>query len=321
MPPPSHRPARHFATATLIAAAILTSAFAQNMDKVEIKTEKLSPSTYVLYGSGGNIGLSIGDDAVFLVDDQYAPLTPKIAAAIKALTDKPVQFVLNTHWHGDHTGGNENFRKTGTLIIAHNNTRKRLSAEQFLVHINRKIPPSADAALPVVTFSGDMTFHINGDEVFVFHMPSAHTDGDAVVHFRKSNVVHMGDTLWHNIYPVIDSRAGGTPEGMIAAADRVLALADDNTKIIPGHGPLAAKADLKAFRDMLATTAGRVKAMVKEGKKLDEVIAAKPTADFDERWGKSFFTPLRFTEMLFGAYVSASPANPVSLANPYGAAK
>ena len=306
-----------FGTCTLFT----TTAFAQNFDKVEIKTEKLSPTTYVLYGSGGNIGLSIGDDAVFLVDDQYAPLTPKITAAIQALTNKPVQFVLNTHWHGDHAGGNENFRKTGTVIIAHDNTRKRLSVEQFLVHINRKIPASSDAALPVVTFSSDMTFHINGDEVFVFHMPKAHTDGDAVIHFRKSNVVHMGDTLWHNIYPVIDSRAGGTPEGMIAAADRVLALSDDKTKIIAGHGPLASKSDLKAYRDMLATTADRVRAMVKEGKKLDEVLAAKPTTEFDERWGRGFFTAARFIEMLFGAYATASPANPASLANPHGAAK
>ena len=302
-------------------AAPFTLAFAQNMDKVEIKTEKLSPTTYVMYGAGGNIGVSIGDDAVFLIDDQYAPLTQKIAAAIKALTDKPVQFVLNTHWHGDHVGGNENLRKTGTLVIAHNNTRKRLTAEQFLVHINRKIPPLPAGALPVVTFSSDMTFHINGDEVFVFYAPNAHTDGDAVVHFRNSNVVHMGDTLWHNIYPIVDSRAGGTPEGMIAAADRVLALADDNTRIIAGHGPLASKADLKAFRDMLATISGRVKAMVKEGKKLEDVIAAKPTAEFDERWGKGFFTPQRFTEMLFGAYAAAVPGNPVSLSNPYGAAK
>ena len=302
-------------------AAPFTLAFAQNMDKVEIKTEKLSPTTYVMYGAGGNIGVSIGDDAVFLIDDQYAPLTQKIAAAIKALTDKPVQFVLNTHWHGDHVGGNENLRKTGTLVIAHNNTRKRLTAEQFLVHINRKIPPLPAGALPVVTFSSDMTFHINGDEVFVFYAPNAHTDGDAVVHFRNSNVVHMGDTLWHNIYPIVDSRAGGTPEGMIAAADRVLALADDNTRIIAGHGPLASKADLKAFRDMLATISGRVKAMVKEGKKLEDVIAAKPTAEFDERWGKGFFTPQRFTEMLFGAYAAAVPGNPVSLSNPYGTAK
>lgn len=302
-------------------AAPFTLAFAQNMDKVEIKTEKLSPTTYVMYGAGGNIGVSIGDDAVFLIDDQYAPLTPKIAAAIKALTDKPVQFVLNTHWHGDHVGGNENLRKTGTLVIAHNNTRKRLTAEQFLVHINRKIPPLPAGALPVVTFSSDMTFHINGDEVFVFYAPNAHTDGDAVVHFRNSNVVHMGDTLWHNIYPIVDSRAGGTPEGMIAAADRVLALADNNTRIIAGHGPLASKADLKAFRDMLANISGRVKAMVKEGKKLEDVIAAKPTAEFDERWGKGFFTPQRFTEMLFGAYAAAVPGNPVSLSNPYGAAK
>ena len=299
---PRSPPVAFFAAILTTCALLTATAFAQNFDKVEVKTEKLSSGIYVLYGAGGNVGLSIGEDTVFLIDDQYAPLTPKIVAAIKALTDKPVQFVLNTHWHGDHTGGNENFRKAGALIIAHDNVRKRLSSEQFLAHINRKIPASPEAALPVLTFSSDMTFHINGDEVYVFHMANAHTDGDAIIHFRKSNVIHMGDTMWNNIYPIIDSLAGGTPDGMIAAADRVLRLSDDKTKIIPGHGPLAGKADLKAYRDMLAAIGGRVKALVKEGKKLDEVIAAKPTVDFDERWGKGFFSSTRFTEMLFSAY-------------------
>ncbi|MEO8103940.1 MAG: MBL fold metallo-hydrolase [Betaproteobacteria bacterium] len=300
---------RKLSRALLALLALLSgAAHSQNVDKIEVRTEKLSATTYMLTGMGGNIGVSIGNDAVFVIDDQYAPMTPKITAAIKALTDKPVQFVLNTHWHGDHTGGNENFRQAGALIIAHDNVRKRLSSEQFLAHINRKIPPSPEAALPVVTFSSDLTFHINGDEVHVFHVPNAHTDGDAIIHFRKGNIVHVGDIMWHNIYPIIDAKAGGTPEGMIAAVDRVLALSDEQTRIIPGHGPLAGKADLKAYRDMLATIAGRVKALVKAGRSLDEVIAAKPTAEFDERWGKGFFSATRFTEMMFSAYSAPAPA-------------
>ena len=276
----------------------------QNFDKVEIKTEKLSPSTYVLFGAGGNIGVSVGDDALFIIDDQYAPINPKILAALKLLSDKPVKFVLNTHWHGDHTGGNEKMGDAGALIVAHNNVRKRMSSEQFIALFKSKVPPSPKSALPVVTFSADVTFHLNGDEVFGFHVPNAHTDGDTIVQFKKSNVIHMGDTFFNGWYPFIDVSSGGSPEGVIAAADRVLALADDNTKIIPGHGPVSNKADLKNYRDMLSTVTGRIKALLKQGKKLDEIKAAKPSAEFDERWGKAFITPSAFTEMLVAIYSS-----------------
>lgn len=294
---------------SLIYSAVTTSllwmapAFAQNVDKTEIKTEQLSPTTYMMVGRGGNMGLSIGEDAVFLIDDQYAPLTPKILAAIKALTGKPVQFVLNTHWHIDHTGGNENLGKAGTLIVAHENVRKRLSTDQFIQLIKSQVPASPKAALPVVTFASSLTFHLNGDEIFVFHVPKAHTDGDAIVHFRNSNVIHMGDTYWNGLYPFIDTSSGGTPDGVIAAAERGLALADDQTRIIPGHGPLGTKADLRAYHDMLFTVNSRIKAMLKEGKKLEDILAARPSAEFDERWGKAFINPGRFVEMLVSAYL------------------
>lgn len=286
----------------VIAASICSLAAAQqNFDKVEIKTEKLSPTTYVLFGAGGNIGVSVGDDAVYIIDDQYAPLTPKIQAAIKAITDKPVKFVLNTHWHGDHTGGNESFGKAGALIVAHDNVRKRMSSEQFLDFMRSKVPPAPKVALPVVTFSQDASFHINDDEILAFHAPRAHTDGDSIIHFRKSNVIHMGDIYFNGFYPFIDYSSGGTPDGVVNAADRVLALADDKTKIIPGHGPVSNKAELKVFRDMVATVSGRVAKLVKEGKTLDEIVATKPTADYDERWGKGFIPPPRFIEMLMKA--------------------
>ena len=274
----------------------------QNFDKVEIKTEKLSPTTYVLFGGGGNIGVSAGEDAVFIIDDQYAPLTPKILAALKQISDKPVKFVLNTHWHGDHTGGNENMGNAGALIVAHDNVRKRMSTEQFIALFKSTTPPSPKAALPVVTFSSDVTFHLNGDEVFGFHVPKAHTDGDVIVQFKKSNVIHMGDTFFNGFYPFIDSSSGGNPDGVIAAADRVLALADEKTKIIPGHGPVSNKADLQVYRDMLATVTGRVKALMKAGKKVDEIRAANPSAEFDEKWGKGFISAPRFIEMLVLAY-------------------
>ncbi len=191
----------------------------------------------MLTGSGGNLGLSVGPDAVFLIDDQYAPLTPKIQAAIAAITKKPVQFVLNTHWHGDHTGGNERFAEAGALIVAHDNVRKRMSTEQFIAFFSMRVEASPKAALPLVTFSTDVTFHINGDEVTAFHCPAAHTDGDAIVHFRRADVIHMGDIHWNYLYPFIDSASGGSADGVIAAVDRALALATDRTQDHPGARP------------------------------------------------------------------------------------
>ena len=197
----------------------------QDFSKVEIKSEKIADGIYMLTGSGGNLGLAVGADAVFLIDDQYAPLTPKIQAAVAAITPKPVQFILNTHWHGDHTGGNENFAEAGALIVAHDNVRKRMSTEQFLAFFNMRVEPSPRRALPLVTFGTDVTFHINGDEVTALHCPAAHTDGDAIVHFRRSDVIHMGDIHFNYMYPFIDSASGGSADGVIAAVDRALALA------------------------------------------------------------------------------------------------
>jgi cyclase len=287
---------------TFLALALLplaASAQQQDYSKVQIKAEKLSEHTYMLTGAGGNLGVSVGDDGVFIVDDQFAPLTPKIKAAIAKLSKQPVRFVLNTHWHFDHTGGNENFGKAGTVIVAHDNVRKRMSTEQFIQFFGMPIKPSPHKALPVVTFPGELNFHLNGDEVHAFHVSAGHTDGDAIVHFRKSNVIHLGDIFFNKLYPFIDTSSGGTVDGVIAAVDKVLGMADDNTKLIPGHGPLATKADLKTYRDMLSTVAERVRKQVKEGKKLEEVVASKPTAEFDETWGKGFLSPEKFVGMLW----------------------
>jgi cyclase len=271
---------------------------AQDYSKVEVKSVKITDTTYMLTGAGGNIGLSVGEDTAFVIDDQFAPLTPKITAAIAQITAKPVRFVLNTHWHSDHTGGNENMGKAGAVIVAHHNVRKRMSTDQVIDFLNLKTKPDPKEALPVLTFSSDITFHLNGEEIRALHMPSAHTDGDAIVHFTKSDVVHMGDIYFNGFYPFIDSESGGSADGIVAACDQVLRFATDKTRIIPGHGALSNVAELKAYRDVVATVSGRVKALVAQGKTLDEIKAAKVSAEWDETWGKGFIRPDRFAEML-----------------------
>jgi glyoxylase-like metal-dependent hydrolase (beta-lactamase superfamily II) len=285
----------------LLGALALAGAAAAQQDysRVEIKAEKLSETTWMLTGAGGNLALSAGEDAAFLVDDQFAPLTTRIEAAVAKATAKPIRFVVNTHWHFDHTGGNENLGKAGALIVAHENVRKRMSTEQFIEFLNMKIKTEPRTALPVVTFTRDVTFHLNGDEIEIFHVPAAHTDGDAIVHFRRSDVVHMGDVHFNGSYPFIDTSSGGTVDGVVAAVDRVLAIAGEKTRIIPGHGPLATKADLAAYREMVATVGKRIRDAARAGKSLEDVQALKPTADYDATWGKGFITPQRFTEMIY----------------------
>ncbi|RME68614.1 MAG: MBL fold metallo-hydrolase [Alphaproteobacteria bacterium] len=287
-----------------LAAALIGAAPAlaqQDLSQVEIKTEKLADGVYALLGAGGNIGLAVGKDATFLVDDQFAPLTPKIQAAIAVLTKRPVDFVVNTHWHFDHVGGNENFGEAGALIVAHDNVRTRLTTTQEIKALGRTVPASPKAALPVVTFSESTTFHINGDTLHVFHVAHAHTDGDAIVHFKNANVIHMGDTFFNGIYPFIDVESGGNVRGMIAAADRVLALADDKTKIIPGHGPIGDRASLAAYRRMLADIAAKVDAAIMAGRDLDAILAAKPTAAYDAEWGGGFVSGERLVEFVYNS--------------------
>ena len=283
-----------------IGCLVATSAFAQqDFSKVQIKTIPVAEGVYMLAGRGGNIGLFVGQDGAFLIDDQYAPLTDKILEAISAVTDKPVRFLVNTHWHGDHTGGNENIGKGGTIIVAHDNVRKRLAKGQFMKVFNANIPPAPPKALPVITFADGVTFHWNNETLEVVHSKSAHTDGDAVVYFKSANVVHVGDLFFNGIYPFIDAGSGGSLEGVIAGVDDVLGRIDDNTKVIPGHGPLGNKVDLKAYRDMLATVHGRMTELIKEGKNIDEIVAAKPTADYDAKWGGGFLKPDKWVKIVY----------------------
>jgi len=284
----------------IISCLVATSAFAQqDFSKVQIKTIPVAKGVYMLVGSGGNIGLSVGQDGAFLIDDQYAPLTDKILKAISAVTDKPVRFLVNTHWHMDHTGGNENIGKGGTIIVAHDNVRKRLAKGQFMKVFNANIPPSPPKALPVITFADSVTFHWNDETLEVVHARSAHTDGDAVIYFKSTNVVHVGDLFFNGIYPFIDAESGGSMEGVIAGVEEVLGRIDDKTKVIPGHGPLGNKTDLKAYRDMLATVHESMTKLIEAGKNIDEIIAAKPTADFDAKWGGGFLKPDQWVRIVY----------------------
>src|SRR5436190_3042596 len=243
----------------LLVPAVLSAQ--QNFDTVTVKTQALRGGVYMLTGAGGNMGLSVGSDATFLVDDQFAPLTPKIQAAIAAITQAPVRFVINTHWHGDHVGGNENFGNAGSLLVAHDNVRKRMSVEQFSKLFNRTTPASPAGALPVVTFTDSLTFHINGDDLVALHVPPAHTDGDVVVHFTKADVIHMGDTFMTACsYPLVDLGSGGNVNGFVTAADAALAVCGPQTMVIPGHGQLSDCAGLREWRNMIVSVRESVSA-------------------------------------------------------------
>jgi cyclase len=271
----------------------------QNFDTVQIRTVKVADGVYMLMGSGGNIGVSAGPNGVILIDDQYAPLTNKIKAAVAAINPGPIRFLLNTHWHPDHSGGNENLGNGGVVIVAHENVRRRMSAEQFIAALDWNVAASPEGALPVVTFTDAVTFYLNGDSISGFHVAPAHTDGDAIVYFRHANVVHMGDIYFEGTYPFIDVSSGGSVDGVIAAVDRVLGMTGRDTKVIPGHGPLSSRSELEAYRRMLVTVRDRVRALVRQGRTLAQVQAAKPTAEYDGTWGRGFLRPEKFVEILY----------------------
>ncbi len=270
----------------------------RDFSKVEIKVEKVAPGVAVLFGAGGNIGLSYGEDGNVLIDDQFAPLSDKIAAAVKTLDDDPVTFVINTHWHGDHTGGNENFGKAGTVIVAHDNVRARMAVEQ--VRDGQKTPPSPKGALPVLTFADGVTIHLNGDDLEAIHVANAHTDGDALIRFHNANVLHMGDTFFNKMsLPFIDLSSGGSIDGLIAGAEKGLALSNDATRIIPGHGPMATRADLQAYVAMLKDVRGKIAVAKGSGKTLAQVKAANPARPYEIK--DAFISADAFAEAVYNS--------------------
>jgi glyoxylase-like metal-dependent hydrolase (beta-lactamase superfamily II) len=265
-----------------------------DFSKVEVKATPLGSGLAMLAGAGGNIVASAGEDGVFIVDDEFAELHPKIRAALAKMSDRPVRFVINTHWHGDHTGDNANLAGEGAVIIAQDNVFRRMSTEQFIKHLNRTVPASPKAALPVVTFNDEATLHLNGQAVHLVHVKNAHTDGDVLVHFPEAGVLHMGDCFFNGMYPIIDTGTGGTIDGYVATVDRGLVLAAPGTKVVPGHGTLGTREDLAAFSAMLKEARTAIAAAKAAGKSADETVAAKPTAALDERWGKGFVKPDAF---------------------------
>jgi len=257
----------------LACMAIATFGMQAQGKEVKIKVNKLTEHIYMLVGQGGNIGLFVGKDGVFMIDDQFAPLTPKILAAIKTVTDKPVKYLINTHWHGDHTGGNLNMAKEGAIIVSHENVRKRMSMDQVIRGKTRKASPKK--ALPVITFTEDMMYHFNGDDVLISHIHDAHTDGDAFVYFTKNNVLHMGDAYFQGKFPYIDLASGGSIDGYIAGIQKAIMVSDNDTQIIPGHGEISKKSELKPYLKMLKALRSSIKAEIDKGKTLKEVVANK----------------------------------------------
>lgn len=268
----------------------------RNFDDVEVTAEEIAPGIAVIFGAGGNIGVSHGDDGTILIDDQFAPLTGKIEAAVEGLGASPVAFVINTHWHGDHTGGNEHFGKAGATIFAHHNVRARMSTEQR--RGERVTPASPDEALPVVTYDKGVRFHLNGDTIDVMFVGGGHTDGDSVVIWREDNVVHMGD-LYFKIpgYPFIDTASGGNVLDALKSLDSVIAMTDDETKVIPGHGPMSNRAELVAYREMIGRAVDLVRALRDGGSSRDEAIAAQPLRDFNR--GEGFIGPDGFVGAIY----------------------
>lgn len=283
---------RILASATLL-VAIATAQAQQGPDwaSIEFSHTDLGNGIYMLQGRGGNLGLSVGDDGAFLIDDEFPQMASKAVETIAEITDAPVEYLVNTHWHGDHTGGNAVFHSHGSRILAHDNVRVRMAAPGP--------QQSAPQALPELTYSEHATLHFNGHDIHLMHVSDAHTDGDTVVHFRNLNVIHTGDVMFNGMYPFIDLDSGGTVSGYIDALKLIANLADEQTQIIPGHGPLAGKEDVQTTIKMLQDTRAAVAPHVAAGKTLEEVLEAQPLAAFDEAYSWAFINGPRFTATLY----------------------
>jgi len=274
------------------------AAFRARLGAIPIQIRSLGENLALLAGPGGNVVVLHGSDGLVVVDTFVAPAWPKFQESLKGF-GAPVKFVIDTHWHFDHTDNNAPLRADGATLVAHENTKLRMSQPHHLAVLELDFPPSPAAALPQRVFKDGYTLEANGERLAVTHVPPAHTDTDVVVRFEKANVLHAGDVFFNGRYPFIDGSTGGRIDGMIAAADRLLGLADSETRIVPGHGPLATKADLAKYRDMLSKAAERVRSLKASGKSLEESIAAKPFADLDADWGKGTFNGDSFVKVVY----------------------
>ena len=280
--------------------ATLNSASAQQK-AVEFTSFQLSDTVYMLSGRGGNVGISTGEDGVYIIDDQVKPVTDGLLKAIGKISNRPIRFVINTHYHGDHTGGNEAIGNTGSVIIAHDNIRKRMTTEQVSIFMGNTTPAYPKGALPVVTFNDRMSLHLNGETTTAYYVANGHTDGDSIIHFPNSNVIHMGDMYFNGLYPYVDLDAGGSIQGMVRAADLALSMTDESTRVIPGHGPLAMTEDLKVYRDFLIKASVNVQELIDKDMSLEQIIAAKPTQEWDESLGKAWITPAQFVTFIYNS--------------------
>ncbi len=285
---------------SLLSFLFIQVASAQRFDNVEITVEKINENLYVLFGAGGNIAVLTGSEGTVMIDNQFAPLSDKIQSAIGELSSQPIQYVINTHWHGDHTGGNANFAKQGATIIAHENVRKRLMTDNVRP-FGRTSEAQPEAAWPRLTFDKNMQVHHNGVSIQLLHYHAGHTDGDALVMFGDYNVLHMGDIFFKDRFPFIDTALGGDPDGLIAIVEAALMLSDANTTIIPGHGAVSNKEDLRRYHQMLLIVKGRVMKAITAGTSLEDVDVATIVKDY-ETWGEGFIKPEVFVKTLYKAY-------------------
>src|SRR3954465_4041171 len=272
----------------ILALAGFPTAQQNDFSKVEIKVQKVADGVYMLTGAGGNIGASIGEDGIVVIDDEFAPLVPKIQAALKGITDKPVRFILNTHYHGDHTGGNQAMAQSGSTIIAHENVRKRLEAGTDIKKFNKPTPPAPKDALPVITFDNQATVHLNGEDIRAIHFPNGHTDGDSVIFFPKANVVHMGDDFVTYGFPFVDVENGGSVSGVITGCEKVLASVPADAKFIPGHGPLSTADDIRTFVKMMKDTRAAVAAAAAKKQTVAQMKHAKVLAAWEKKYSGDF---------------------------------
>jgi cyclase len=293
---------KQFLLSVVVATSLSISAqgFAQQ-NAVKVEASKVTGNIYMITGKGGNIGLLTGAEGSFLIDDQFAPLTEKILEVVKSVGGDVPKFLINTHFHGDHTGGNENLGQAGTLIMSHHAVRERLVNGSNISEFGMKAGPADKVALPTVTYSENMHLHINGETIRIIHVPNAHTDGDSFVVFEGANVVHAGDLFFNGFFPFIDGSHGGSVRGVIAGADTILALTDAESKIIPGHGPLGSREDLQRYRDMLAIAYERLLVLKNQGMSVEDAIAKAPLKDLEADWGGGIFTADKWIGIVYPA--------------------